>query len=205
MRSWTPATGSRLEELRARSAKSQKRVSDESGVPIATLQRILGGRSVPDPDKLAAILAAIGATESDLVAEDERPIVEVPIYDIDVAAGPGRYLTDEARIGSWPFPRAFVARFGADADLAIVRVSGDSQEPELRDGDSVMINLAQRRGEGMCVVRLDDALLIKRLQREGRTVRLGSNNAVYQDIVVELDEGDGFEVIGRAVWTGKLL
>lgn len=206
MRAWSPATSKRLDELRGRSGKSQKRVSEEAGVPIATLQRILTGKSVPDDQKLADILASIGASEADLVSEDERPFVEVKMYDIEVAAGPGRYLTSEAEIGTWPFPRAWIEqKFGRDADLALLRVSGDSQEPELRDGDSVMIDLNVKRREGMSVVRLDDALLIKRVQMEGRTVRLGSNNPAYQDIVVDLADEGRFEVIGGAVWSAKLL
>lgn len=206
MRPWSPPDAQRLKGLVRDSGKTQEQVASESGVALPTFKRILGGKSVPDDEKLAAILRSIGATEADLVSSDERPIVEVPIYDIDVAAGPGRFLDAEAVIGTWPFPRAWIEqRFGRDADLALVRVSGDSQEPELRDGDSVMLDLNVRRREGMSVVRLDDALLIKRLQLEGRTVRLGSNNAAYQDIVVDLADEGRFDVIGKAVWAGKLL
>lgn len=206
MRPWSKETGKRLDALRKRSGITQDQLVGMTGVPRATLQRILGGTSVPDDEKLAAILAAIGAKEIDLVGRDESPIVEVKMYDIQVAAGPGRFLTSEAEIGAWPFPRVWIERqFGRDADLALLRVSGDSQEPELRDGDSVMIDLNLKRREGMSVVRLDEALLIKRLQMEGRTVRLGSNNPAYHDIVVDLADEGRFEVIGAAVWSAKLL
>ena len=206
MRPWSPAQGKRLDALRRSASVTQEQLIADTGIPKATLQRILGGTAVPTDERLQAILQRVGRTEADLADSDEASFVEVPMYDIDVAAGPGRFLTSEAAIGTWPFPRQWVERqFGRNADLALLRVSGDSQEPVLRDGDAVMIDLDVRRREGMAVVRLDEALLIKRVQIEGRIVRLVSHNPAYSDVLVELADDDRFEVIGRAVWAGKLL
>lgn len=135
-------------------------------------------------------------------------ILPVPIYDVEVAAGYGRAPLDEGAIGSWPLPRAWaIEQFGDNADLRMLRVSGDSQEPELRNGDAVIINKRQNRlATGMHVVRLDDTLMIKRIQLEGRVVRLVSNNKTYPDVAVDLrDDQHRFEIIGKAVWAGKLL
>lgn len=206
---WLPEYGRALDELRRRARVTQDEVTERSGIPRATLQRIFAGKAVPDSDRYAALLAAIGATDADVRgSRDTAPIVEVPIYDIEVAAGAGRFLSREAVIGTWPFPRDWIAQhFGADPDLAIVRIVGDSQEPELRNGDSLMIDLQRRSGtDGLHVVRLDDALLVKRLQAGAGEIRLRSYNTSYDDIVIPREEADErLVVIGRAVWTGKTL
>lgn len=206
---WTQERARRLDELRRRSRVSHEELATAAGVHRNTIGRFLNGRGVPDDGPLDLMLARIGATRDELFRADpsEAELLEVTIYDIDVAAGPGRFLTDEAVIGRWPFPREWAERqWGRDAQLAMVRVSGDSQEPELRDGDQVVINLANRRGEGLSVVRLDDALLIKRVQREGGTLRLTSNNPGYKDVLVDLAaDGDRFEVVGRALVAVKTL
>lgn len=86
-------------------------------------------------------------------------------------------------------------------------VSGDSQEPELSDGDMVVVDAGSTKlREGMHVVRLDDDLLIKRIQIEGRTIRLVSNNKAYGDTVIDLQaDRERFDIVGKAVWAGKLL
>lgn len=206
---WSTEIAKRLDEARGRASVTQDALAALTNLHRNTISRIMTGRTVPEPAVLRIILQEIGITEAELFRTDpaEAEVVEVTIYDIDVAAGPGRFLTDEAEIGRWPFPRTWVERhFGRDAQLAMVRVSGDSQEPELRDGDQVVINLANRRGEGLSVVRLDDVLLIKRVQREGGTVRLISNNRAYPDVTIDLAaDRDRFEVVGRALWAAKLL
>jgi phage repressor protein C with HTH and peptisase S24 domain len=100
-----------------------------------------------------------------------------------------------------------LSQFGSGASLKLVTVAGDSQEPELGDGDMVMIDTASTRlRDGMHVVRLDDALLIKRVQLQGSTVLLKSANTAYDDIVVDRSiDRDQFEIIGRAVWASRML
>lgn len=208
---WTPAMAARL-RMQAREHGRQDELIAVTGIPRATLQRIIAGKADPGPERLEKICAAIGISmESILQGGDPIPagITQVPINDIQVSAGPGRFALDEdARIGVWPFPTDWVAtHFGGSSTLRVVRVSGDSQEPELRDGDSVLIDLKETTlRDGMHVVRLDEALMIKRVQLEGSRVRLLSANPNYGDIMVDLTaDQERFRVVGRAVWTGKLL
>lgn len=206
---WTPEAAMALRNL-VRERTTQVALVEATGIPIATVQRILAGTTNPGEDRLDAILVAIGAARSDVLGGEVRspPQPTVPIYDITVAAGAGRYSLDRAEpIDQWPFTEAFLAQFGTAADLKLVTVAGDSQEPELGDGDLVMIDTnATRLRDGMHVVRLDDALMIKRVQVQGATVLLKSANPAYDDVPVDLGASGGqFEVIGRAVWASKLL
>ncbi|NOM13135.1 S24 family peptidase, partial [Klebsiella pneumoniae] len=67
------------------------------------------------------------------------------------------------------FTRYSLRKKGLDpARLAAVRVDGDSNEPILCDGDTVMVDLSRNvlQGEAFYVIRIDDLLYAKRLQRE---------------------------------------
>lgn len=185
-----------------------EKLAEALNVGRSTAHRILAGEA-DVPARFEMFVTTRLGTSLDYIFHGEQTVsasvTEVPMFDVEVAAGSGRVpLDDEQAIGLWPFPAEWLSRFGS-ADLKLVRVAGDSQEPELRDGDMVMIDTADDRlRDGMAVVRLDDRLLIKRVQVLGGTARLRSANTAYEDILVDL-AGDGFAVIGRALWAGKLL
>jgi phage repressor protein C with HTH and peptisase S24 domain len=74
-------------------------------------------------------------------------------------------------------------------------------EPSLRDGDEILVDRSPRPlRDGIHVVRLDGALLVKRVEtgRPG-VVTLISDNPAYRPI--ECQPAD-IEVLGRVVWKG---
>jgi phage repressor protein C with HTH and peptisase S24 domain len=131
----------------------------------------------------------------------------IPIQDIVASAGDGRQVLSESALGFASFPSAFLRTLGSSVDLSIIKVDGDSMEPELRSGELVMINCGQRElREGLFVIRYGDQLLIKRLHRIGAArIELSSANPLYRPITVDLATAPDFEIIGRAVWTGRTL
>ncbi|GAN14141.1 helix-turn-helix domain-containing protein [Sphingomonas paucimobilis] len=138
-------------------------------------------------------------------------IVKIPVHDVEVAAGAGRLINRlPPPIYYWTFSKRWLETnlFGV-GHLIMVYVAGSSQEPELSDGDVVAIDLHQNRiREGMFVVRLDDTLVLKHIQLDGRIVKLVSRNPLYDPVSIDLTEPDienRFEVVGRAVWAGKML
>lgn len=134
--------------------------------------------------------------------------IDVPIYDIEVAAGAGRSVHDETPIGHWPLPVSWIAEHvGSDPDLFIVTVVGDSQEPELSTGDQLIVDHNQRRlSPGMHVVRHDGYLQVKRVQLEGRKVMLLSANPAYATTVLDREaDQDSFEVMGRVIAAIKVM
>ena len=198
----------RASDEAGRRGLTQPKIAAAAGISRATLQRILAGQS-PGWARLRAIVDAMGVSIDAVVQRDDGRAgwYEVPVASIQVAAGPGRYALDEAIVDKWPFPRKWLETLGPPAALRVVHVAGDSQEPVLRDGDAIIIDTSPTAAtDGMHVVRLDDALMIKRLQIEGARIRLKSHNAEYGDIVVDMPaDRDRFAVIARAVATVKSL
>jgi hypothetical protein len=131
--------------------------------------------------------------------------VNVPRLALDASAGPGALTGDEQAIGAFRFSARWLRGQGLEpAMLSAIAVAGDSMEPLLRDGDEILVDRSPRPlRDGIHVVRVGDALLVKRVQAgiPGRIV-LESENSAYRPI--ELPPED-VEVVGRVVWkSGRL-
>lgn len=131
--------------------------------------------------------------------------LDVPRLALGASAGPGALAGEEQPIGAFRFAARWLRAQGLDpAQLSAIAVAGDSMEPTLRDGDEILVDRTPRAWrDGIHVVRVDDAVLVKRLDlaRPG-AIALVSDNPAYRPL--ELAPGD-VEVIGRVVWkSGRL-
>ena len=127
---------------------------------------------------------------------------EVPLYDIEASAGHGS-LFDSERIGSYlKFRKDWLAREGLhQKDLVAIRVSGDSMDGTLADGDAVLIDRSRKRPDGVFAIRIGDALRIKRLQKmtDGSLI-VSSDNKVYREEVIHPENMDQVEIVGQCYW-----
>lgn len=147
----------------------------------------------------------LGAPEEISSRKRQEMWAEIARLALGAAAGSGTIVDREAPAGVFGFSRRWLREQGLDpAQLSAIRVEGDSMEPLLRDGDEILVDRTPRPlRAGVHVVRLGDALLVKRLDT-GRPEALAliSDNPAYPPI--ELTPGE-VEVIGRVVWkSGRL-
>ncbi len=131
--------------------------------------------------------------------------VDVPRLSLGASAGPGATPGEEKPIGAFRFSTHWMRQQGLDpAQLTAIVVTGDSMEPTLRDGDEILVDRTARAlRNGVYVVRVGDALLVKRLDL-GQPARivLISDNQLYRPFELAPEELD---VIGRVVWkSGRL-
>ena len=129
---------------------------------------------------------------------------DVPRLPLGASAGPGALDADERPVGQLRFSQRWLKDHGLDpAMLSAIEVEGDSMEPTLRDGDEILVDRTPRPlRAGIHVVRADDALLVKRVERAGERLRLISDNRAYRE--VERPAGE-VEIVGRVVWKGGRL
>lgn len=134
----------------------------------------------------------------------------VPRYDVRAKGGPGGALvTNENQVDSLVFKRDFLRNelAASPQDLRLIHVEGDSMEPTLRAGDVILIDHRRTNAdrEGIYVLRMDDALLVKRLQRQpGGRIVASSDNPAYAPFDVDLKAvHNGLAIVGRVVWAGR--
>jgi len=138
---------------------------------------------------------------------DATGYIPVPQLAVGASAGPGALAHDERTGGRIAFDQDWLRRNGLrPAELSIIAVDGDSMLPTLANGDDIMVDRndgAQRLRDGIYVIRIDDALLVKRLARGPGSVSVISDNPAFPswDAVPPAD----LDIIGRVVWTGRRL
>lgn len=137
-----------------------------------------------------------------------RGLVSVPRHPVTVSAGPGTIVSEEIGRPYFAFDERWLKALTTSAPdkLSIVRVEGDSMAPTLNAGDDILVDLAdcgERLRDGIYVLRVDEALLVKRLALNpvGRRVTVQSDNPSYSDWPdCDLDE---ISCIGRVIWSGR--
>ena len=173
------------------------KIAERTGVSLDWL--ILGKGEMRD---LSGVAQAAGRVPrpAGRAEQQDNGFVGVPLYDTPAAAGYGCLFEAEHVIQQVPFEAAWLAREGLHRkDLACLPIKGDSMTPGLIDGDIVLLNRARREGDGVFVLRLGEALRIKRLQwlADG-SLRISSDNALYKEEILDLAKlsADQFEIIG---------
>jgi phage repressor protein C with HTH and peptisase S24 domain len=144
---------------------------------------------------------------------EEQPLdglVSVNRHPVSVSAGPGAIPSYELGQPYFAFETRWLKAMTQTpaARLSIVHVRGDSMAPTLNPGDDILIDPADcgdRLRDGIYVLRVDDALVVKRLalSPRGRRVTVQSDNPAYPDWPdCSLDE---IHCIGRVIWSGRRL
>ncbi|MEG8019446.1 S24 family peptidase [Sphingomonas sp. LR55] len=156
--------------------------------------RILGER---DRRLLSAYL---GVSEAVLGAPPDRVTgFRIPKLDVAASAGPGAQVDGEIVLGTDTLDPTLARKLGLkDRQAAIIRVRGSSMEPGLFDGDHIVVDTADRTPRakgGVYVIRIDDAVMVKRVALAGGRLVATSDNPAAGPI----PQGR-ITVIGRVVW-----
>ncbi|WP_350447807.1 S24 family peptidase [Pseudomonas solani] len=188
------------------------------GLSEGAIRSYLSGDTFPTLDRLAQIAQAAGvdplwlafgkapATTPD--DEDEGVYAYVPLYDAWCSGGHGAWNEQAKVLTRLAFTRYSLRKKGlTPSDLACLRVDGDSMSGLMEDGDTVMIDLSRAtlEAEGVYVIRLDNRLYAKRLQRQLDGVLIISHNKDYQQITVPQARLAELEIVGRVIWSGGWL
>jgi phage repressor protein C with HTH and peptisase S24 domain len=219
-----PEIGEKIRALREAKGLSRKAFGELVGISEPKVQALEIGKQRVDHVALANISSKLevdanwlldnkssepptnGFSETPAMSyispEAAADFVAVPRYNVDVSAGKGALAQDENVIAHYAFSRRWLSRRNLNPDnLAVVRVSGDSMEPRLSDGDLAVIDVTDTdlRDGVTYVFRLGTDLLIKRLQILPQDhVNLCSHNVEFDPILVHLGDGELVSV-GRVV------
>ena len=130
---------------------------------------------------------------------------DVPRLPLGASAGPGALAEAERPVGRLRFSARWLKDHGLDsAMLSVIEVEGDSMDPTLRDGDEILVDRTPRPlRAGVYVLRLDDVLLVKRVELAApERLKLISDNRAYPAVERAIGE---VEIVGRVVWKGGRL
>lgn len=197
-------------------------LADEAGTSLAWLSRALGRndaylqqfvkRGTPrrlDEEDRRWLAAYFNVDERALGGNtgSEASMVAVRRIDAEAHAGAGGLVEDDRNGGEERIDPRVVARLGVSpATLTMITAHGDSMEPLIHDGDALFVDMADRRlssRPGIFVLRLDGALLVKRVARIGLEVQVASDNPAAP--LIAPVRADRVAVIGRVVRLARSL
>ncbi|WP_368166050.1 XRE family transcriptional regulator [Aeromonas sp. R9-1] len=216
----------RLDELRGE--LSYKNFAESVGMSESGMRKYFPPfNSLPTIDKVVRIARAYRVTLDWLVygqgpkfpdsaqvpevcihkADFDEEYALVPGYHLQVSAGQGSTWNGEDIRRHLAFRRKWLAFRGLDpSHLAVVFAKGDSMEPTINSGDSILVDMSRQQVEdgAIFVLRLGDELYAKRLQKnfDGGITIISDNRIEYPMQVVPASQLDQVQVIGKVVWRG---
>lgn len=127
----------------------------------------------------------------------------VPLVKARPSCGTGSLETDGDFIGWYSFKLDFLVRKGTPEAMRLFFVDGNSMEPTILKGDMVLIDTSQKQpSTGQIVLaRIDDELVLKRVEKKPGIIILKSDNSNYDPIPITPDIVDGVEIHGKMVWS----
>ena len=101
------------------------------------------------------------------------------------------------------YRRDFFEKLGIKAShCKRVRVSGDSMEPLILDGDCILIDCSKVEkieNGAIYAIAYDHELMVKRLIKEFGRLIIKSVNPAYHDVVLEAEAANRVYIIGRVI------
>jgi phage repressor protein C with HTH and peptisase S24 domain len=191
------------------------------GVSDNAIYKWLSGRGQPSVANLVALAKAAkvsvewlatgneaaGEKRAAARAADPSGFAYVARYDGKTAGARGDLLRNDQVVDYLAFKKEWVrTRLKADPrNLLLIEAIGDSMAPTLEESDLLLVDLAEPRfrHDGIYVMRRDNELTVKRLQRRpDGSLNIISDNPAYESAIVT---GDSVHIIGRVIWAaGKL-
>ncbi len=138
-------------------------------------------------------------------AEEDASYLEVPKVRARLCAGGGSFETEGQVEGYYSFRSDWLNTRGNPANMVLMEVVGNSMEPEIREGDLVLIDESRSDvlSGGIYAVGVEDTVMVKRVERLPGTLVLRSDNMDYSPIHLSGDELDNVRVIGKVLWASR--
>jgi len=185
-------------------------------MPNAPPQEMALADNIARTDKLVRQLAAQKRKNrqpesADVCDTQGNPVdiddfVFIPYYDVRLSAGTGVWVDNDQPINTLAFRAEWLQTFITSQfdRLSVVKVSGDSMEALLKDGDTILIDHTQNEvRDGLYALRIGNEVFVKHIQRLPHKLQIISANPTYPPF--ELSADDDYAIIGKVVWLGRLL
>ena len=143
-----------------------------------------------------------GPTFLNPAAADEQAFEQVPKVKARLCAGDGSFEVGAEIEGYYAFQKRWLSGRGNADQMVLLDIFGNSMEPELRAGDTVLVDQSQKDvlAGAIYAVGIDDTIMVKRLEKHPNRLVLLSDNRDYEPIYLENTDLEKVRVIGKVIW-----
>jgi len=133
---------------------------------------------------------------------DSDPFASVPKVKARLSAGGGSFEVGSEIEGYYAFRRDWLTTKGAPDRMVMMDIFGNSMEPEMKDGDTILIDESQKDvlAGAIYAIGVDDTIMVKRLEKHPNKLVLLSDNTDYAPIFLGKEEIGSVRVIGKVIW-----
>lgn len=168
-----------------------------------SLNWLISGEGSMHPNNQGATIAEV-TIDTGTFSEE---FALIPGYHIAVSTGHGELSQSEQVKRHLAFRKKWLRYRGFEiSNLAVVFAHGDSMEPTIHNNNTLLVNTADTKltDGSIFVLRFGDELYAKRLQKRfDGSIELISDNKEYSSQIVNADEIEKLNIIGKVVWIGK--
>jgi phage repressor protein C with HTH and peptisase S24 domain len=126
----------------------------------------------------------------------------IPKVRARLSAGGGSFEVGSDIEGYYAFRKEWLRTKGAINKMVLMDIFGNSMEPEMKDGDTILIDESQKDilAGAIYAVGVDDTIMVKRLEKHPNKLVLISDNKDYSPIYLQGDEINSARIIGKVIW-----
>jgi SOS-response transcriptional repressor LexA len=133
---------------------------------------------------------------------DDGKFKNIPKVKARLCAGGGSFEVGSEIEGYYAFQKEWLMSKGTSDNMVLMDIFGNSMEPELKDGDTILIDESQKDvlAGAIYAVGVDDTIMVKRVEKHPNKLVLLSDNRDYSPIYLEGVEIDSVRIIGKVIW-----
>jgi len=212
--------GEKIRNERRKLKMSSIEFAKKIGISTSKLLRIETGIVEPGINDLIKICEFLGIDLGYLIDNPKLfkispDFVYIPLVEGKISAGKG--LIPQNNIEDFlAFKKEWIQKKGDVSKMVLIRVSGDSMEPTLRNGDIVMVDTSKNYIDpqgGIYAIMVEDEIMIKRLkyvfqkkhektEEIEKKIKVISDNSLYDSFELDIED---IVINGRVIWYGREL
>ena len=134
---------------------------------------------------------------------DGAEYTSIPKVEARLSAGNGSFEVGSGVKSYYLFQKTWLKQKGASDNLVLMDIFGNSMEPELKEGDTVLIDQKQKDilAGAIYAVGVDDTIMVKRVEKHPNKLVLLSDNRDSVPVYLSTDELDNVRIIGKVIWS----
>jgi len=132
----------------------------------------------------------------------ESEFKNIPKVKARLCAGGGSFEVGSEIEGYYAFRKEWLGSKGSSDKMVLMDIFGNSMQPELRDGDTVLVDESQKNilSGAMYAVGVEDTIMVKRVEKHPNRLALLSDNRDYSPIYLQFEELNSIRIIGKVIW-----
>jgi phage repressor protein C with HTH and peptisase S24 domain len=140
-------------------------------------------------------------------ASSDSIFKNIPKVRARLSAGGGSFEVGSEIEGYYAFRRDWLTTKGNRNKMVLMDIFGNSMEPEMKDGDTILIDESQKDilAGAIYAVGIDDTIMVKRVEKHPNKLVLLSDNKDYSPIYLQGNEIKSVRIIGKVIWISREL